>query len=206
MKAKDAYNKLKKDYDVIPVSFFNKYIEIPAVKKILKNIKGTKILDVGCATGTHSKILHDKGAFVTGIDISKEMVKLAKDKIPEATFKIGNMKKLPFKNSSFDILFQGLCIHYEKNLKQVFKEAHRVLKKEGKIVISTHNPYYTGQRKIKTGDKYYRITEDYFSASKQTLDVEEVKMDIHPKTISRWSNPIIEDGFRLNKSIEPQPI
>ena len=206
MKAKKGYNKLKSNYEKIPISFFNKYVEIPGVKRILKDIKRKKILDIGCASGTHSEILHKKGAIVTGMDISKEMIDLAKSRLPTLNFKVGNMNHLPFKNNSFDILFYGLCIHYEKNLNSVFKEAHRVLKKSGRLIISTHNPYYTGYKKIKINNRTYRIMDNYFDDKKRIMELLNVKLTIYPKTISELFNPIIKNGFKLTEILEPQPI
>ncbi len=205
MEAKRGYDKLKSGYEKIPISFFNKYIEIPAVKKVIGNIRGKKVLDVGCATGTHSMMLKGRGAIVSGIDISSEMVDITKKKMPSSDFRVADMKKIPFKAKSFDVLFYGLCIHYEKNLNIVFKEANRVLKKGGRIIISTHNPCCTGQKKIKVAGKYLRVVDDYFSDRKNKMELSGVELTIYPKTISGLLNPIIRNGFRLLNILEPQP-
>ena len=73
---------------------------------------GKKVLDICCASGTNSKILYEKGASVTGVDISKEMINITKKRVPSIIFKVANMKHLPFSDNSFDVLFFGLCIHY----------------------------------------------------------------------------------------------
>ncbi len=206
MNAKKGYNKLKSDYNKIPISFFNKYVEIPAVKKLLRDINGKKVLDIGCASGTHTEIIYKKGAIVTGIDVSKEMIELAKKRLPSVNFKVADMKNIPFNNNSFDILFYGLCLHYEKNLKPVFKEAYRILKPHGKIIISTHNPYWTGKKKIKINDKTYRIVDDYFNDKQGKMKFSNTELTIYPKTISGLFNPIIKNGFCIKSITEPQPL
>ena len=106
---KNIYNKHAKEYSesMKQGRFFNDYIEIPAIKKIIKNVKSKKVLDVGCATGTHSKILAEKGAAVYGLDISEEMIRLAKTKVPKGKFIVADMKELPFPKEMFDVVFYG---------------------------------------------------------------------------------------------------
>lgn len=206
VKAKVGYNQLAERYDSIVQNFHNQHIEIPAVKKIIKNIDGKKVLDVGCATGTHTKILVKKGAKVSGVDVSKEMIKIAQKNVPQADFFRADMKKLPFKDSSFDLLFYGLCLHYEKNLKPVFKEASRVLKKGGRIVFSTHHPAGTGHTSIRCKGERKVVFDDYFNHKIHTMNFDGVELKIYPKTISEMFNPLIEVGFSITKIYEPQPV
>ena len=56
---KYMYNKYAKSYieSMRQKRFANEYIEIPAIKKIIGAVKDKKVLDAGCSSGTHSKIL-----------------------------------------------------------------------------------------------------------------------------------------------------
>ena len=67
------YDKKRTDKTI-----YNDYIEMPAVLSLLKDIRGKKILDLGCGTGVLSKILKNRGAMVSGIDISPKMIEIAK--------------------------------------------------------------------------------------------------------------------------------
>lgn len=99
---KNIYNQYAKEYykSMIVGRFSNDCVEIPAVKKITQKIKGKKVLDIGCGIGTHSKIFAMKGAKVYGIDISEEMIKIAKSRSPNCDFRVADMKELPFKNNT----------------------------------------------------------------------------------------------------------
>jgi ubiquinone/menaquinone biosynthesis C-methylase UbiE len=206
---KNIYNKYAKEYSksMLAGRFFNNYIEMPAVKKAIKNIKGKKVLDVGCSIGAHSKIFSTKGAKVYGIDISEEMIKIAKSRVLKGNFRVADMKKLPFKNNTFDLVFYGLSLHYIQDVKQVMKEAYRVLKKKGRLLISTHNPCATGQKRIKVQGKKIFIVDDYFGTKMEQWDmVPGMLIKHYVFTLERLFNPIMDAGFALTHITETRPI
>jgi len=207
MQAKKGYDKLGSKYNKILSNFHNKYIELPAVRKILKNIKGKQVLDVGCATGTHTALLVKKGAEVTGVDASKAMVTLAKQNLSGIRIHHADMSRLPFKDASFDVLFYGLCLHYVKNLRKVFREARRVLKPSGRIIFSTYNPAGNGLRKVKIHNKVHLIMADYFHHKEDSisLGLPNTKITTYPKTIAELFNPLADNSFFIQHIIEPVP-
>lgn len=64
-------------------------------------ITNKKVLDAGCAAGRDSKILSEKSAIVTGVDISTELLKIAKNELPHITFIQGSFFELPFEDNTF---------------------------------------------------------------------------------------------------------
>lgn len=209
--AKEMYDKYSKEYlkSMKQKRFANHYLEVPAVTKLFGNLKNKKVLDCGCASGTHSKILLNKGAKVVGMDISEEMIKAAKEKCnsSNASFIVGDIQKMPFEKNSFDLIFYGLCIHYVKDLDTVFKEAYRILKKNGKIILSTNNPALNNHKKLFINDKKYYIHENYFYEGLEEWNMlPDMKMKTYARTFSGLINPIIKSGFKLTQVIEPQPI
>lgn len=79
------YSGLAREYHDMRLkkSFYNEMIEMPAMLKILGNIKGKKILDWGCGSGLYIKKLKGKCAEIKGFDISPDMVKIAIEMNPE---------------------------------------------------------------------------------------------------------------------------
>ncbi|MBU1198426.1 MAG: methyltransferase domain-containing protein [Nanoarchaeota archaeon] len=140
-----------------PERAYNEHMELPAMLKALGNIKGKRILDIGCGAGVHAKKYMAKGAIVEGIDISKTMIELAKKRCPKAKFKVGTFKKIPYKNSSFNIVTGSLCIDYlnSKEMSATFKEVSRVLKKRGLFFFSNESPVNAARDKYE--DKNIRI-------------------------------------------------
>lgn len=96
------------------------------------------ILDVGCGVGVDSDYMGSKGFRVIGIDLSKEMLKLAKQNFPKIEFKHGDIRKLDFPPNSVDgILASCSLIHIpKKDIPDLLKRFYEVLKKEGAIYIA----------------------------------------------------------------------
>ncbi len=105
-------------------------------KKILAKNPAPTILDVATGTGdlgaSMSKIA---GATVTALDLSPEMLAIARKKYPQITFIEGYAEKLPFGNASFDVVSAGFGVRNFENLDAGMREFHRVLKSDGHALI-----------------------------------------------------------------------
>lgn len=66
----------------------NDLVEIPAMKKLIGNVSGKKVIDCGCGFGTYSIYCAKLGALVTALDISDTMIQIAKQKAAEAAVQI----------------------------------------------------------------------------------------------------------------------
>jgi len=110
-------------------------------KSIHKNGGSCKgaILDLGSGTGIpYDKYLVKKGFSLTGIDISKKHITLAKKNVPEAKFIKGDFSKLKFKNESFDAIVSFYAIFHlpRSEHKTVLKKMHDLLVDDGIILIT----------------------------------------------------------------------
>ena len=169
-----AYNELGKYYYASRKNkngvsyFYNNLLEMPMTLELVGDVKNKKILDLGCGPGIYAKKLVRMGAKVEGIDISSEMIKLARKECPEASFKRGNIEKLPYKNSKFDVVICSLVIDHLEVLIPMFNEVKRVLKKRGIFVFSGYNPVSESAKKEKWFFKKFRVIRDYFNEIKYT--------------------------------------
>jgi len=105
-------------------------------KLFLEKNPAPRILDVATGTGdlanSMSKI---PGAKVTALDLSPEMLAIARKKYPEITFIEGYAEKLPFKDASFDIVSAGFGVRNFEDLGKGMREFHRILKPGGHALI-----------------------------------------------------------------------
>jgi len=128
----------------------------PVINEI--DTKG-KLLDIGMGSGKLIQIVsNEKGINCTGVDTNIEMLKEAKIKLKGmniSVFKIDADKKLPFENGSFNfITICSVLFHLKnKSIDLMLKDAQRLLKKDGKIIVLTP----TGKGNI------ISLTKSYFS-------------------------------------------
>lgn len=203
-KIKEAYNNLCESYYVArknknsETDFFNTNLEMPTTLKLLENVKNKKILDLGCGPGFYTKILNENGAKIKGIDISEESIKIAQKENPSIELKVGDItKKLPFKNSEFDIVLSSLVLDHIENWNPVFKEVNRVLKKGGMFIFSTYNPVVF---KVKRKKWFFKKIREYYGYFDENMVKEHWGKEIiehHHKTYGTRIRFIVNNGFEI---------
>lgn len=128
----------------------HRFVEKPAMKKLLRNLKGKKVLMLGCGTGEEALLLSKAGATnLVGIDVSPESIRLAKETYPQFAFLVGDMHKLDFPDNSFDFVYSSLVVHYSPEPLKVYKEVARVLKPGGNFQFSVGHPVRWASQEVK---------------------------------------------------------
>ena len=101
--SEQAYNKVYKEY--LNLEGEIKWPRLKWLKKILNQIEpGSTVLDIGCGSGKPVDIEIEKNHKVFGVDISKEMIKIAKNNVPNGEFIHKDFRDLEFSNNSFDAI------------------------------------------------------------------------------------------------------
>jgi ubiquinone/menaquinone biosynthesis C-methylase UbiE len=118
-------------------------VESELVLNLLQPYKGMKILDAGCGTGHYSIKLAERGCDVTGIDISSNMLNIARKKSGDlnlpVTFINASAAALPFENNLFDAVISVVAVEFMDDIEKSIEEMLRVTKPGGRIVIGTIN-------------------------------------------------------------------
>ena len=118
----DNYIKLRNDPDNIAA---NEIVEMPAIYNEFPDLKGKKVLDLGCGSGNNCIKSVELGAdYVLGTDVSKNMINLAK--------KVNNNKKIEYENiamenissinKKFDVVISSLAFHYIEDYDKLLKD------------------------------------------------------------------------------------
>lgn len=173
--------------------------------KLLGNLKGKQVLEIGCGGAQCGIAIAKKGARVTGIDISVEQLKFAENlaKKNKVNIKLmrGTYQDLSrIDSNSKNIVFSAFALHYSPDIKKVFKQVYRVLKKGGIFVFSLDHPFY----KI-VSPKNLKLKQSYFKTGKiEVVFADKTKKFVmYDHTFSELFNPLIEAGFKVEKIIEP---
>ncbi len=98
------------------------------------------ILEIGCGQGYNTFLRSkNKKNIIIGIDISRKEIEIAKRRYPQVDFRVMDAEKLEFKNSYFDEVYAIEILEHVDNVKKVLSEISRVLKLEGKLIVSIPN-------------------------------------------------------------------
>lgn len=109
-------------------------------KKILKIIRENRyknILDVCCGTGNQLKMLQKHGISATGIDLSEEMLEVAKSGNIKAHCLEQNAEDIDFRENSFDLVMTTFALHEKSNesASRILNEMIRVSNKNGHLML-----------------------------------------------------------------------
>lgn len=108
------------------------------VLKYIKPQQDSKLLDVGCATGSllHQLSKKNKNIVLYGLDISPKMVDIAKKKLgSRADIVVSSANTLSFKENTFDFVTCATSFHHYKEPQQALNEMYRVLKPNGTLLL-----------------------------------------------------------------------
>lgn len=189
------------------------YVVKPALLEILGNIKGKKILEVGCGGGFWLKILSKKGAKCTGIDKEKNQIKAAeKNNKEKIKYYLGDASRLSkIINNKFDIVLIEKVFLEVPNLykiKKILKEAYKVTKKKGFVLVSELHPMAPNldlpNLKIEKNYNYFKSGSRIKIISKKVDGGETIYIDYH-WTFEDLCNAITEVGFKIVGVKEPDP-
>ncbi|MBU0476874.1 class I SAM-dependent methyltransferase, partial [Patescibacteria group bacterium] len=136
------------DYNLIAGDFSRTRAEMWEGFEFLKDCvaQGERVLDLGCGNGRLYKLLEKQNIDYYGVDCAEKLIDIAKFLYPEAKFQVADALSLPFPDDFFDKVFSIAVLHHipSRELRaQFLKEAKRVLRKDGLLVITVWdlNPF-----------------------------------------------------------------
>jgi SAM-dependent methyltransferase len=112
--------------------------QAPTYSEALRRLgidSGDAVLEVGCGSGVFLELAAARGASVAGIDISPELVALARDRVAGADVRLGDMQDLPFGDASFDLVAGFDSFFFADDMVAALSEAARVTKPGGRVLI-----------------------------------------------------------------------
>jgi SAM-dependent methyltransferase len=98
---------------------------------------GTRLIDIGCGSGYAAAMAATRGASVTGIDITPELIAIARERVPQARFTVAAMDELPFDDESFDAAVGFNAFQFADDPAGALREAARVVQPGGLVAATT---------------------------------------------------------------------
>lgn len=155
---------------------------------LVANLKGKKVLEVGCATGYMGVRLRKQGNYVVGLDISKKDIQKAKKVLDRAYVVDLESDDLPKMGTKFDLILITEVIEHLFDPDTVLKKILTVLKPNGEVLISTLNFLHLYNR--------YRMLKGKFEYVEETIVN---KSHIHFFTYSTLNKMLSSLGLRVVK-------
>ena len=177
----DWYNKhLEKTDDSYHVK-----VVFPNLLRMLHDVTGKRVLDMACGQGIFADKLRDAGAYVTGVDLGKELIKIAETRnesvkkkgTHKITYHVTSADDLyMLKDKSFDVVVCILAIQNIENLQKTLDEASRVLADKGTMFLVLNHPSFRNPKQTFWGyneadDVQYRRVDEYMSESRVKIDM-----------------------------------
>ena len=213
-------------------SGFDLYRELytfPAFLDFMPPIDGKQVIDLGCGEGSNTRRFAQLGGVMTGIDLSPEMIKRARQSEEEEplgiTYEIGSFSELsPFSDEQFDCALSTMALMDGPDLPAALSAAFRVLRPGGTLCFSILHPCfitsairwltdedgaYVGLRVGRYFERtpfveYWRFGRRPHMKELQAYG-EPFAVPRFPRTLSDYVNAVSEAGFRLVKIEEPRP-
>lgn len=98
-----------------------------------------KVADLGCGTGTLTRLLVDEGYTVDGLDLSPEMIRRARAKVPEARFSVGDASSPVLAAATFDVVLSRHVLWAMPDPEAAFARWVALLKPTGVVVLTDGN-------------------------------------------------------------------
>lgn len=176
--------------------------------QLFENVKGKKVLELGCAAGKSLEYLSSKGASeLWGLDISEEQIRISKlnKKIYNSTFFVSPMEFNPgIPINYFDYVLSLYSIGYSSDPIETLKLASSYLKRRGKLILCWTHPFFNCLGII---DDKLVIEKSYNNEEPNILikgsdKIETIQYNLK---ISTLVNAMIESGLVIDKIIEEIP-
>jgi len=206
---------------------YRDHLNTPAFFAMLPDVTGLTGLDIGCGEGYNTRLLAERGARITAIDIAETFVAYAQESEREKplgiAYQVASAVELPFGDRLFDFATAFMSLMDVPETNRALSEAYRVLKPGGFLQFSMAHPCFDTPHRRNLRDTDHRTyaieVGDYFRNSDGEIDEwlfkaapAEVKQGMRKfriprfrRTLSEWLNLIFETGFQLERVEEPRP-
>ena len=201
---------------------FRNLYSLPAFLGFIGELRGKKVLDVGCGEGYNTRIFAQQGARAVGVDLSKEMIRLAQEEERKTNLGIqyfnASWTDLSLLKDEFDVVLSTLALMDGPGYEEALREMYRALKPGGDLFFSVIHPCFLppGYTNLKdmNGVSTHRVINNYFKEGPWEFtwhlyadksDSRSITSTSYHRTLSTYINSLLKAGFILKEIGEPVP-
>ncbi len=199
------------------VAHYGPDLPTEAELRLLGDLKGKRVLELGCGAAQCSIAFAKHGATAIGVDFSAAQLALARELTEREEVKVelrqGDMADLAFlRADSIDLVFSAFAFGYVEDLNRVFRQVHRVLKVGAPLVFSLPHPAYhlldensssSSSASSEAGGP--GIRRSYFDRRPVTSKWGGVSATTYHHTFADLYMGLLRSSYRVDLVVEPEP-
>lgn len=188
---------------------YHAQVVLPNLVRVVDLEKNESLVELGCGQGYFIEKFLEISLNVTGVEIGKPLVEIAKKKFPKAKFVVGNAEDPNIlAGQTFDVITCVLALQNMKNLGAVVKNMERLLAPGGRAVLVLNHPAFRVPQKSAwgmDGTVQYRRVDAYMSEAEIKIDMAPGKRGKGETTLSyhrplqAYMKTFAKEGFAVTK-------
>ena len=193
----------------------NDLLEQPAMAKLLPDLSGKSVLDLGCGYGHNCLDFVKRGAErVVGVDISEKMLLVAKEESAHNRIEYINMSMTDIQklNEKFDLIYSSLAFHYVEDFEAFARDMYFRLNAGGQLLFSQEHPIITATldgnghfNKDENGERISYTFSNYNEQGERRIHWYVDGVVKYHRTFSGVVNALARAGFIIEEVCEPVP-
>lgn len=179
-------------------------------KPMLERLSGAaKMLDIGCGEGRFCRMAKKIGIDAVGIDPIEPFIERARNRDPSGKYLQAFAEKLPFDDEEFDLAVFYLSLIDIDDIRTAVREATRILKPGGRILIANLTSFFTsngaiGWVKGEDGRTYHPLG-NYFDEKAEWFEWDGLRVRNWHRPLSTYMSVLLGEGLKLTFFDEPRP-
>ncbi len=184
------------------------------VLAVAGEVDGLRVCDLGCGEGHLSRVLAARGGRVVGVDVSRRMLALARQRTPRPglDYLLADAQQtLPLPAAAFDLAISNMALMDIPDLAAVYRAVARILRPGGRFVASITHPCFqsphsspeTDDEGAFTARRVVQYVEEGFWRSGRNIDTVRATVGAVHRTLATYLNGLIAAGFTLERLVEP---
>lgn len=178
--------------------------EWPALRALLPDMNGLRVVDLGCGFGWFCRFARGAGAArVVGLDLSERMLDRARGETRDdaITYQRADLEHLELPQAAFDLAYSSLALHYVEDLGRLFATVHRALVPGARFVFSIEHPIFMASRRPgwitdAEGRKSWPVDSYLMEGPRRTDWLADGVLKYH-RTLGTTLNLLIRNGFAI---------
>ncbi len=178
----------------------------PLMIELCGDVRGTRVLDIGCGEGRFGRLLAARGADAIGVDLTPTLVRVAHER-GSAQYVRGSAERLPFADAACDLAVSYVTLVDIVDYAAAIRESARVLVPGGMLVVA-NTGFVTasdGWQRDDAGKRLYQRIDRYAEERSQVYEWVGIRIVNWHRPLSHYMQAYLRAGLILRDFLEPVP-